>query len=73
MAKKKKVNEVDSKDLKVGDRVVGEDEVVRQIVQLEQVLDPRGNVFGDSLVHEWYVRFEDGHRTLLSGTVSVAA
>ena len=73
MAKKKKVQEVEAGSLRVGDRVVGEDDVTRSIVQLEKIIDPRGKMFLDTTDTEWYVKYDDGHRTLLSGTVSVAA
>lgn len=73
MAKRKKTQEVDVGTLKVGDQVVFDGDAVRTIVKLEKVIDPHGRVFQDTLETEWYVKFEDGHRDLLSGSVTVQA
>lgn len=73
MAKKKKTSEVNVGALKVGDVVVYDPDVVRTVVQLEKVIDPRGKLFLDTMDTEWYVKYDDGFRDLLSGSVTVAA
>lgn len=71
MAKKKK--EIEAGDLVIGSLVLCEDGQRREVEKLEAVLDPRGGVYLDSVTREWLVRYTDGHKELLSGSVQIAA